>query len=112
MKKIMYKGQLIVTDVFVANSFWTRLSGYMFRSRPHLPGILFEPAPAIHTFFMFFCIDVVFLDGGNKVIKIYRSMSPWRHTWFHFNARRVLELPAGILPNDVDEGDTLEVQNV
>ncbi len=112
MINILHKGQLVISNVSLADNFWTRLSGYMFRNSPHLPGILFEPAPGIHTFFMNFPIDVVFLDKSNKVIRIYRSMKPWRHTRFHFNSTRVLEVPAGRIPASIQEGDILEVQNV
>lgn len=112
MITISYKGQTIASGVSLADNFWTRLCGYMFRSRPHLPGILFEPAPSIHTFFMFFSIDVVFMNKENKIIKIYRNMAPWRHSWFYFNSRRVLELPAGKLPKDITEGEVLEVKHV
>lgn len=112
MINILFNGQVVVSNVSLADNFWTRLSGYMFRSSPHLPGILFEPAPGIHTFFMSFPIDVVFMDKANRVIKIYRGMRPWRHTWFHFNSTRVLEVPAGQIPGTLREGDVLEVQNV
>lgn len=112
MIQVSYKGKLIAQGISVADNFWTRLAGYMFRPKPHLPGILFEPAPSIHTFFMFFSIDVVFMDGGNRILKIYRNLSPWRHTWFYFKSRRVLELPAGQLPSEIQEGDILEIQHV
>ena len=112
MITVSYKGQTISSNVSLADNFWTRLCGYMFRSRPHLDGILFEPAPSIHTFFMFFSIDVIFMDGSNKILKIYRNMSPWRHTWFYFNSRRVLELPAGKFPKEITEGEVLEVKRV
>ena len=112
MIKISYKGQTIASEVSLADNFWTRLCGYMFRQKPHLPGILFEPAPSIHTFFMFFPIDVIFLDRANRILKIYRNMSPWRHTWFYFNSKRVLELPAGKFPSEIKEGEQLEVTHV
>lgn len=112
MINVTYKGQTVVTNVSLADNFWTRLCGYMFRDTPHLPGILFEPAPGIHTFFMNFPIDVVFMDKSNKIIKIYRHLKPWRHTWFHFNSTRVLEVPAGQIPSELKEGDVLEVLNV
>lgn len=44
---ISYNGKIIVTDIALADNFWTRLSGYMFRTNPHVSGILFEPAKVI-----------------------------------------------------------------
>lgn len=112
MMKISYKGQEIATEVSLADNFLTRLLGYMFRAKPHFNGILFEPAPSIHTFFMFFPIDVIFMDGSNKILKIHRNMRPWRHTSFYFKSRRTLELPAGQFPSSIQEGEVLEVTRV
>jgi uncharacterized membrane protein (UPF0127 family) len=112
MMQIIFKGKMIAKDVSIADNFISRLMGYMFQSVPHKNGILFEPAISIHTFFMNFPLDVIFMDGSYKIIKIYRNLKPWRHTWFYFNSRKTLELPAGQLPLDIKEGDTLEVQHV
>lgn len=112
MIKITYKGKIIATNVAIADNFGSRLMGYMFQPRPHKPGIIFEPAISIHTFFMNFPLDVIFMDGSYKIIKIYRNLKPWRHTWFYFNSRKTLELPAGEFPSEIKEGDVLEVKNV
>jgi uncharacterized membrane protein (UPF0127 family) len=107
--QIQYQGKIIVKNVTLANNFWTRLSGYMFRRTPHVPGILFEPASAMQTTFMNFDLDLVFLTHENKVVKVLRDVRPWRHTWFYFKARKVLELPVGSLPIELKEGDSLEI---
>src|SRR6478752_1204564 len=101
MIQVEYKGRVIASNVSVADNFWDRLCGYMFRQNPHKTGIMFEPAPSIHTFFMNFDLDVIFMDGQYQILKIYRSMKPWRHTWFHYKARKTLELPAGKFPADI-----------
>jgi uncharacterized membrane protein (UPF0127 family) len=106
---ISHKGKVISTDVLVADNFWTRLSGYMFRKQPHVSGILFEPANAMQTTFMFFNLDIVFLTKENKVIKVLRGVKPWRHTWFYPNTRKALEVPSGSLPSDLREGNVLEI---
>jgi uncharacterized protein len=57
-------------------------------------GLLLEPAPAIHTFFMRFPIDAVFVDRELRVVGVARELRPWR--WARRRgARAVLELPAG-----------------
>lgn len=112
MIQIEHKGKVIATNVSLADNFWDRLAGYMFRRKPHTPGILFSPAPSIHTFFMNFDLDVIFMDGKYQILKIYRHMKPWRHTRFYFKAQKTLELPAGVFPNDIKEGDVLEVRHV
>lgn len=112
MINIRYKGNIIISGVAKADNFWTRLSGYMFKKKPHYPGILFLPAISIHTFFMHFCLDVIFIDKEGKILKIYRNMQPWRHTWFYFRATTTLELPSGHLPGEIGEGEKLEIEYV
>jgi uncharacterized protein len=57
-------------------------------------GILIRPAPSIHTFFMRFPIDVVFLSRQGEVLKIAEHVAPWRaRSCRHSYA--VLELAAG-----------------
>ena len=70
---ISHKGKVFSTDVAVADNFWARLSGYMFRKQPHVSGILFEPANAMQTTFMFFDLDIVFLTKENSFQKIIFS---------------------------------------
>ena len=103
-----YNGKIVVVDMALANNFWLRFSGYMFRKAPHVPGILFEPAGAIQTTFMKFNLDVIFLSEKNEIKKIVRSMKPWRITWSVFGAKKVFELPVGALPSEVKQGDFIE----
>jgi uncharacterized protein len=110
--RVSYEGKPFIQGVSRADNFWLRLSGYMFRTKPHHPGILFEPGMAMHTFFMFFALDMVFLDKDYRVVKVVRNMKPWRHTWWYLRARKVLELPVGVLPQKLKEGDVLEVLDV
>jgi uncharacterized membrane protein (UPF0127 family) len=57
-------------------------------------GLLLSPAPAIHTCFMRFPIDAVFLDRDLRVVGVAPRLSPWR--WARrARARAVLELSAG-----------------
>ena len=57
-------------------------------------GMLIRPAPSIHTFFMRFAIDVVFLSRDGDVRKIARNVRPWRIRSCR-GAYAVLELAAG-----------------
>ena len=41
-------------------------------------GILIQPAPSIHTFFMRFPIDVVFLAKNGEVMKVAPHVGAWR----------------------------------
>ena len=53
------------------------------------------PMMWIHSFFMRFPIDVVFLDRAGKIIRIMPNVKPWRLTAPVFGARDALELEAG-----------------
>jgi uncharacterized protein len=57
-------------------------------------GILLRPASSVHTFFMRFPIDVVFLDRSLVVLGITDELDPWRAA-SQRGAKAVLELPAG-----------------
>jgi uncharacterized protein len=57
-------------------------------------GLLLRPAPAIHTFFMRFPIDAIFLDRELRVLRVAPELRPWR-TAGQTGARAVLELRAG-----------------
>jgi hypothetical protein len=57
-------------------------------------GMLITRTSSIHTAFMAFPIDAVFLDRGLRVRKIVASLRPFRAA-FGFRSRQVLELAAG-----------------
>ena len=57
-------------------------------------GLLLRPAGSVHTAFMRFAIDVVFLDRDLRVVKVVPELVPWR-TAACRGSRAVLELPAG-----------------
>ncbi|MBC8061268.1 MAG: DUF192 domain-containing protein [Clostridiaceae bacterium] len=62
-------------DVFIADTFLNRFLGYMFRKTPHHQAILIKPCNSIHTFFMNFDIDVLFINKDMEVIKKINSLS-------------------------------------
>jgi uncharacterized protein len=57
-------------------------------------GLLLTPETAVHTWFMRFAIDVVFLEADLTVLGMREAVKPWRMTAWR-GARSVLELPAG-----------------
>jgi uncharacterized membrane protein (UPF0127 family)/CheY-like chemotaxis protein len=64
------------------------------RGLPAGEGLLLSPAPGIHTAFMRFPIDALFLDADLRVVDIVERMRPWRMA-SRRRARAVLELAAG-----------------
>ncbi len=57
-------------------------------------GLLLQPASSVHTFFMRFAIDVVFLSRDGEVLKVADRVPPWR-TAAARGAKTVIELAAG-----------------
>ena len=101
-------GRILVQHVEEANTFGARLLGLMFRKQLALgSGLLLEPCPQIHTCFMRFTIDVIFIDAQNRVIAVLENMRPWRMSRFYSQARRTLELPGGSLQGGVAVGEEL-----
>jgi uncharacterized protein len=88
-------GEVLCERCLVASSFRTRLRGLVGRRQlPETEGLLIRPAGSVHTFFMRFPIDVVFLDRDDSVLKVVPSLQPRRLAGAR-RARRALELTAG-----------------
>jgi uncharacterized membrane protein (UPF0127 family) len=69
--------------------------------------LILAPCAAIHTMFMRFDIDAVFVDDMGLAVKVVREMSPWRIA-IDPSAHAVVELAAGSLRDrDVNVGDRL-----
>jgi uncharacterized protein len=101
-------GRVVVEDCLVAARPLRRMRGLLGRTTlPGGEGILLRPAASIHTFFMRFPIDAVFLDRELVVIGIERALRPWRVA-ARKGAHSVLELAAGECERrGLREGDVL-----
>lgn len=73
-------------------------------------GLWIVPCPMIHTFFMKFPIDAVFLKRDLTVARVIEDLKPWRLSPWVFSAHSVLELQGGVLKGSVREGDRLEMR--
>ncbi len=97
--------------VVVADSYWTRLRGLLGRSGLNPgEGLLLRPASSVHTAFMRFPIDVVFLDRDLTVLDVVEGVPPWR-VKARRGARAVLELGAGEATRQgITPGDSLRLR--
>jgi uncharacterized membrane protein (UPF0127 family) len=74
---------------------FSRMRGLLGRRElPAGEGLLIRPAPSVHTFFMRFPIDVVFLNRDGEVLKVCEDVRPWRAAAAR-RAHSTLELAAG-----------------
>jgi uncharacterized protein len=89
------RGTVICERCEVADNPLLRLRGLLGRKGlAGGEGLLLKPAPAIHTCFMRFPIDAVFLDGELRVVGVSEAVRPWRLARAK-GARSVIELAAG-----------------
>lgn len=107
IKILKYKESAII-DIFIADSFAKRLLGYMFRKQPHYNAVMLKPCNSIHTFFMKFNIDVLFLSGDMEVIKKIENLRPGQVVTKVIGAKIVIEAKEGVL-NNIEEGDKLDI---
>jgi uncharacterized membrane protein (UPF0127 family) len=88
-------GAVLCERCKVADGPISRLRGLLGRKRlPSGEGVLLKPANMVHTWFMRFAIDVVFVDAEMEIVGITHDAGPWRVTGRR-GARSVIELPAG-----------------
>jgi uncharacterized protein len=69
--------------------------------------LIIAPCSSIHTFFMRFTIDVLFVAKDGRVVKVRPHVRPWRMA-LAFRSFAVVELPAGASA-DTRPGDRLEL---
>jgi len=103
------KNTVLAQDIIVTDNFLSRAKGLLGR-KEFLAGqaLIIKPAKSIHTFFMHFPIDVLFVNKNKKIIKAITALAPYRFTAFYFNAVLVIELPAYTLQKtSTQEGDLL-----
>ena len=78
-----------------AFGFWSRLAGLLARPQLHKGEALhLVPCTAVHTWFMPYPIDVVFIDRMGRVLRVAAEVPPWRAV-FCRAAHGALELRAG-----------------
>ena len=72
-------------------------------------GLWIVQCESVHSFFMKFAIDLVYLDRDRKVRKVRHRMVPWRLSAC-LTAHSILELPAGaVAASGTEKGDQLEM---
>lgn len=88
-------GTVVVDALEVADTFCSRFWGLQFRRRlPAGTGLLLVPCASVHTFWMRFAIDVVFLSGQGRVLEVRGGVRPWRIVGGVRAAHAVLEVAA------------------
>lgn len=109
--KNLTKNQIITPKVIEAKTFWERSKGLLGREGIEKDTSMWiHRCPSIHTFFMRFKIDAVFVDRKLKVTSIKDCIPPGRITLPHLGSDSVFEMAAGLAQEmNIQVGDQLHV---
>lgn len=105
------KNTVIAEEVAVASSLPSRVKGLLGRSSMK-PGeaLIITACSSIHTFFMGFTIDVLFVNKEDVIVAAAQDIRPFRMR-AALSASYVVELPAGtITPTQCSPGDKIKLQ--
>lgn len=106
------QNNLIADNVKVADNFFSRSVGLLSRKAlSEGEALIIKPCCSIHTFFMKFEIDVLFINSKGKIIALYGNVKPWRILPIHLTSSYVIELPAGqITMKNICLGDIIRIE--
>lgn len=101
------KNKILAKNCIIKNSLFSKFIGLMFKKKQASAVFNFyiENNHYIHTLFMNYSIDILFLDKNKIVAKIIRSARPWRLS-ISGNGKYIVELPAGKAMN-TEKGDKI-----
>jgi uncharacterized membrane protein (UPF0127 family) len=89
------RGTVLGDAITLANTSETRRTGLLKHNRLDPgTGLWIVPCESVHTFFMKFAIDLVYVDRKHKVRKVRHAVGPWRLSAC-LAAHSILELPPG-----------------
>jgi uncharacterized membrane protein (UPF0127 family) len=92
------KNTVLAEKAIIADTAFQRMKGLLGRdSLQPKEALVIRPGNSIHTFFMRFAIDVLFLDKEGFVLKVIQRLRPFRLTAIYFRASSAVELPAGTI---------------
>lgn len=111
MMKNLSKNTTVAGHVISARSFFMRAKGLLGRANLDANSAMWiQPCNNVHTFFMQFPIDVVFVDSNLVVRALYRDLQPWRVVPFVWGAHSAIELATGGIERaQIEVGDQLNV---
>lgn len=100
------KNTVLADKVLFGQDFFKRIIGLLGKKEfSQGQALVLKPCAAVHTFFMFFPIDVLFVDSNNKIIAAIPNLQPFRISAFYFSAKFAIELPPGVIKSSLTEKD-------
>lgn len=103
------RGAVLGEAIEVADTAARRVKGLLGREcLEDGQGLLFKHCSSLHTFFMSFPIDIVFMDGKGRVLKLSPRVKPFKLVAAPLRAHYALELPEGAIARSATRvGDRL-----
>lgn len=107
------KKTLVAENLIFARSLFARMKGLLGRKGlANSEAMWINPCNNIHTFFMKFSIDAVFVDRQLRVKKVKHDLKPGHIVWPVWGAHSVFEMSSGRARlSKIEEGDILNVGN-
>jgi len=102
---------ILVEEVSIAKTPCSRIKGLLGKKFfPAGQALVIEPCNSIHTFFMNFSIDVLFVDKKYKIVKILNDFKPNKFTQIYWSVNKAIEFPSGTLNSSNSQiGDQLQI---
>lgn len=103
----------LMTNGRVADTFWLRLKGLLGAAPLQQgEGLVLVGEKSIHTLFMGFSIDIVYVDRSYQVIRVDEDMVPYRLGPLVLKSAYVLEMPVGTIADTATAvGDQLKFED-
>jgi uncharacterized membrane protein (UPF0127 family) len=105
------KGTLLAEHADLADTLFLRMKGLLDKNDIKKgQALIITPCDSIHTFFMRFAIDVIFVDRRNRVDFTITSIKPWRLSRLCWRAKFAIELPSGVIRDShTEKGDEISI---
>ena len=105
--------EILFSNVFIPKSHFRRVLGLIGkRALDEGVALMITGCGSIHTHFMCFNMDAIFVDKSLKVQSIYKNIRPWRFVFAGPSSYSVIEFTSGLFDyQKVKLGDQLRVGN-
>ncbi len=106
------KNIILADETIIADSPFKRMQGLLGKKGLKAgEALIIKPCNSIHTFFMRFAIDVLFVNKDNRIVKAISGLRPFRLTGIYYHSVFAVELTAGIIRSTATcPGDLLSIE--
>ena len=106
------KNITLINNLVEAKTYYSKMKGLLGKSSlGNDEGLLIE-TQSVHTFFMKFTMDAVFVNKDFIVTKVLKNMKPWRITPVYLHSKYVIEFNGGTVnEKNIEVGDKLHVDS-